>query len=272
MNDIFDIRRFGRYLAYDINNAKNNFGLSLLISGLLPVIFFTITQILSRIITGDWAEINVIHQILALGIALVTIFCSFPSKTYGPLTDRRAGSNWLMLPASAFEKFLSMLVISILVLPLCFAVLFLGSDALLSLLFPNYAQSLIHNIANLHEFMQIPEDAARAIPMYDQLPVHFWTMIFLGWVVNILFFVLGAIWFKRSKAAKTILTGFGISLVSGSLEMKFTDRAALACQMCDPAQTVDFIESMLKLTYWSSAVQIVILAVLIYARIKTLKH
>ena len=28
MNNVFDIKRFGRYLAYDLNNARNTFGVS----------------------------------------------------------------------------------------------------------------------------------------------------------------------------------------------------------------------------------------------------
>ena len=38
MNNIFDIKRFGQYFLYDLRRAWNNYGLSLLLMGLIPII------------------------------------------------------------------------------------------------------------------------------------------------------------------------------------------------------------------------------------------
>ena len=35
MNKVFDIKRFGKYFTYDLNNALGNYGISALVIGLL---------------------------------------------------------------------------------------------------------------------------------------------------------------------------------------------------------------------------------------------
>ena len=51
MNNIFNIKRFCNYFLYDLRNAKNNYGLSLLILGVMPVVLYIIVQLFSLIFT-----------------------------------------------------------------------------------------------------------------------------------------------------------------------------------------------------------------------------
>ena len=58
MNNVFDFKRFGNYFLYDLRRAKNNYAISLLVIGLLPVALYIITQFFS-LITGNgvaWAS------------------------------------------------------------------------------------------------------------------------------------------------------------------------------------------------------------------------
>ena len=47
MNNIFDIKRFGQYFLYDLRRAWNNYGLSLLLMGLIPIILYVVYQLIS---------------------------------------------------------------------------------------------------------------------------------------------------------------------------------------------------------------------------------
>ena len=135
MNKIFSFDRFWKYFKYDLVNAKSNFGLSALILGFLPLMAFIIGNLLSIIFTGEWAGWS-----FGTGIGIMAMCASFAIsaiiagvKLYGHLTDRKAGSNWILIPASTFEKFLSMVLIVFLVVPVCLAAMLLASDFILRL-------------------------------------------------------------------------------------------------------------------------------------------
>ena len=63
-------------------------------------------------------------------------------RSYGYLTEKKAGSNWLMVPASKAEKFVSMLLMVCIVIPLLFFVVYMVLDGFLSLVDPTYGQAL----------------------------------------------------------------------------------------------------------------------------------
>ena len=49
MNNIFDIKRFCQYFLYDLRRAWNNYGLSLLLMGLIPIILYVVYQFISLV-------------------------------------------------------------------------------------------------------------------------------------------------------------------------------------------------------------------------------
>ena len=144
MDSIFSFKRFVKYLGYDIVNAKNYFGLSLLICGLMPAIVYLVFALFSLVFTGNVQGGGGFSQITSICISLVVVILCFPAKVYGSVTERRAGSSWTLLPASVFEKWLSMLVVCCMVLPLCFGVLFFGVDGIMSLIVKGYPSSAIN--------------------------------------------------------------------------------------------------------------------------------
>ena len=100
MERIFDFRRFGRYLAYDLRNAKNNMGFTLLVYGVAPIFLFIIYEICSLIFSGYISPVGFAFRTVWL-FALV-LLCSImaPSRLYGHVTDKRYGTEFLMLPVS----------------------------------------------------------------------------------------------------------------------------------------------------------------------------
>ena len=110
MSNIFDITRFGNYFLYDLRRAKNNYGINLLIMGLTPVILLIFYLFIS-LIRGK--GISAMPDGLKFGgiVAIVmVVILSSGARTYGFITDKRSGSDFLMLPASTFEKWLSMVI------------------------------------------------------------------------------------------------------------------------------------------------------------------
>lgn len=258
-------------MVYDLNNAKNNYWLSLILVGLTPVISFVFYQLFFRIIEGYWGPDNGMLAPMAAFATLVVVTFTFPVKVYGGLTDKRTGSDWLMIPASTFEKWLSMIVITCVVLPACVAALFFGSDALLSVIFPHhYGDSLIHNLNLFHdEFMKQTDDI---------LDINFTGAGWLNWCENILIFTLGAVVFKKAKPAKTILCYVLLGIIMANIALIVL--AGVPHNMTEMFSTdgftADKFEAMIKIIniFVSAAYAVLFTMILggLYYRLRTLKH
>ena len=110
-----------------------------------------------------------------------------------------------MLPASRFEKYLSMMLISLVLVPLAFFLTYLLSDALVCLvdgkcggsIFSSW--SIINNIDPSEEDIKLGGNGL-------------WFIV--SWVLQTSsIFLLGALLFKKSKVLKTILSLFVISML-----------------------------------------------------------
>lgn len=266
MNNIFDIKRFGNYFLYDLRNAKNNYGLSLLILGTLSISTFVIYELFALIFSQHFSEIPVAMKFMVFFASITVVILGAGTKIYGNLTEKRAGSNFLMLPASTFEKWLSMGLITCIILPVVLLALQLGSDALASFIFPDtYGDRLLELIA-----LQDLKDNL----IENGIQINWTGLILLDWSEYILTFTLGAICFKKSKIAKTILCIFAISMILSTLGMIFIGRNGTLYfnwfdQFDTPAKAVRALN-------WAINISFIIMVggMLggIYYRIRTLKH
>jgi hypothetical protein len=212
MNKVFDIKRFGKYFTYDLNNALGNYGISALVIGLMPLILLVFSVIFSLIITGEVIAVPLPVKLALFGISVLVVILSAPTKLYGSLTERRAGTDWLMLPASSFEKFLSMAIMLCIVLPLVVFGLFVVCDLLLGWIVPAYGGSafkaLKDGISSNNIDMMLEEMSLVRTTTGGTL-----ASVFMGWCATVLPFGLGAICFKKGKAAKTILCILGVEIL-----------------------------------------------------------
>ena len=219
MNNIFDIKRFGNYFLYDLRRAKNNYGLSLLILGLIPVILFVTYVLLTLIglLFNSPAEgIGMMPEGMKFAgvfTAILVVLLGAGAKIYGFVTEKRAGSDFLMLPASTCEKWLSLVLVVCIVLPVVLFALLYVSDGLLALVFPNtYGSSLAGFIDK--DFV---EGLTAGLMDKDGLYINLPAILFLNWCENVLAFTLGAISFKRGKVGKTILCLFALGILFSTL-------------------------------------------------------
>lgn len=267
MNNIFDIKRFSTYFMYDLRNAKNNYGLSMVVVGLVPVIMFAFFQIIAWISNTDNSVFGSPVRVMSFLIACYIVLLSSPVKLYGRITERRYGSDWLLVPASTFEKWLSMMLITIVVIPVVMTVFLTVSDTALSLLFPYaYGETIFAMLDGVNIF---------DIECGSQLSINLGYPLTMSWICNALTFTLGAILFKRAKIAKTILACMAIGVVSSSIFFSlisadsfelFIDEVEISG---DPGRAVSILNNWVNITM---ILELVVLSVAIFFRLRTIKH
>lgn len=272
MNNVFDIKRFGRYLAYDLNNARNTFGVSALTVGLLPLILLFFYTLFALVFTGNVIQVALPAKMFILVFAFIIVGISGPVKLYGHLTERRSGSDWLMIPASSFEKFLSMALILCIVLPVVVLGLFSVCDLLLSWIVPIYGESVVREIGG---------GASRLLSSLDSdVPLVFFTPggavtgTWLTWCEAVLPFALGAIIFKKGKAAKTILCLIGLNMLLSII-------VAIVFKSVDFSNFEMFLENLTAenagfwVNFFVNAFYLVVVGGMLtalYFRVRTIKH
>lgn len=254
MNEMFNFKRFGTYFIADIKGCYRNYGLSLILLSLSGVIYYIISGLIGTIIGEGWETlISGITTLLIFIASSLAIVISMPHKCYGHITDRRKGASYILLPASTFEKFLSMIINSIVVIPAVFCTIFLGTDAILAALDKEYVFCLTELPSNIDIIM------STLTPLDD-------------FAAGILTFLLGAVYFRRHKIAKTILVmicaGFLFSIIAIPVTMNMTGLGY------DSAFIGDFTVNIQRLGWIDMTIDLTIvttLAVLVYCRLKTIK-
>ena len=270
MKDIFDFKRFGNYFLYDLKNAQSRFLISLLVLGCLPVITFFFGEIFHLIGTGSWDfNYDVGFRVFTFVVASLITILVFPGKVYGGLTDKRRGSDWVLIPASVTEKFVSMVLIVCVVLPVClFAILF-GADALMSLFFPHAYGAPLPNIDILKQFSEEMSFNSYGL----EVNIDPTGLLICYWFTNILAFTLGAVFFKKSKVAKTFLVAAIIGMLFSSLiSIFFTGNMTSLENMIESMNAVELFKTLnvfLNVSIW---LEIIVLLVCLYLRLKTIKH
>ena len=206
MKEIFDFKRFGKYFRYDLSHAVSSYWMTALILGFWPFIWLVFHWIFSFIFGADGSASHFFYQ--SWPIILMIIVCmSFGARVYGGVTDRKKGTDWIVLPASSLEKTLSLLLITCVVVPAVLFVLTILSNALVSLFVPDFGSLLPFDWIKDHVKMS---DAG-----FFNIPL----MVWLNWCENILIFTLGALCFKRNKVGKTILCYIAFGILIGILMM-----------------------------------------------------
>ena len=204
MKDFFSPGRFCRYFAYDLRGAWARYGLILLVLALTPVYIWVVWHFFETVITGTWTEPDTALRAGAATVAFLALMISAPVRIYGPLTEKREGTSWTLLPASIAEKTLSMVLVSGIVVPACFLVLFTGADALVCL--------LDKDAAGAWTLLPKIREAISEIKEYVRID---WFLAAITWTCSMaLPFLTGAVWFRKGKVPKTFLVLFGLGMLN----------------------------------------------------------
>lgn len=208
-NDIFSFSRFGRYFAGDLAAICSGKGLGLISFGLLPV-YVAILDLLFSSFGDGYEYMPVSSRIMIFAIAAWIFIIWTPAACYGYITDKRAGSVYTLIPVSSLEKALSMIISSVIVVPLAFLAVYFGLDLLITIVAGSPAEDSV--MLNL------------LTASFTPVSVDFSDMA-LQAMNSILLFLLGAIIFRKHKIAKTILVWMGISTVLGFIALPIINAA-----------------------------------------------
>lgn len=229
-NDIFNFRRFGKYFASDIRTCAANYGLSLLtISLLSPLVLYVIVATINQIMHNTWDGPDIGLRVFAFAVAMICMVVTMPVKCYGKITEKQYGSFWLTLPASRLEKFISMILMTCIIVPVSGVLLYLGLDALICAFDHTCGQNLfaggLELLQKMGEANEVTlnlidenitiEDATLVQELVRQMnnPWMYIDEIFCFTLP----FLLGAVFFRNGKTVKTFIALFAISTVTGMI-------------------------------------------------------
>lgn len=275
--DIFDFKRFGKYLLADFKSCISKYGTNMIILSFCGIAVWLVAKLFILLFTKSWTGgedlLPGLRTLLWFTVLFVTML-TVPSKCYGHLTDRSAGSKFLMLPASTLEKTASMIINSIVI----FAgvlLLFCCTDAIICFIDPNCGTNLFQR----RGFVNVFTEAMKELE-FDGFSINgFYFSFIASFVEDLLIFLLGALIFKKNKVAKTlgvillistafsmIMTPLSISLV-GNVNMNDTEMLAM---LKDKLGWL--FNNMIPISNVLNSIVNVGLMVAIYFRVKTIKH
>ena len=229
MNEIFNFKRFWTYFKYDLKQMWRNHSKAAILIGGASAIIYVIWVLMSLVFAQRWTAPPMAARAIVFGIAYL-ILIIYTTRTYGHLTDKKAGSSWLMIPASKAEKYVSMLLVTLIVIPVLFFVVYFLIDGFLSLVDPTYGQALITGISGLYTSVwnTVTNLGAESPITFTSSSLVFPTILSL--FSNILYFLLCGICFKKNKIVGAFAILFGLSLISSLLMGLFVPQYVMNIQ------------------------------------------
>ena len=215
-NNTFDWNRFCKVVYKDFRNLWPAFGTTMLIITLLPLALWLLVLVTDPHRTVNF-EPSIRLSIVVILPALASIMT--PSRLYRTVNLRGEGIHFAMLPASKLEKFLSILLYTLIVCPLLVLVAGVVLDMLLYLLpFGSYRESIFScEFAGWFDYV-IGDLTGGAITMLLIASVF-------SHIATALLFLFTATIFRRHKVLQTFLwlwlISFVLSLVLMPLAIHF---------------------------------------------------
>jgi hypothetical protein len=221
MNNIFNFRRFGKYFTSDIRCCAANYGLSMLLISMMGLIIYAGTIFMGLIFKGQWGGPELGFRVFTFLVCLAVFTFTMPVKCYGRISEKRFGTQWILIPASSLEKSLSMILLNAIVMPVVMCAVYFGVDAILCGLDSTCGASIAGSLKTLIDiFLEISLATQSDLSEYPAL-AHFVKQVSCPWlyaddiIQMFLITLLGTILFKKGKSAKTILFYVAITTVLG---------------------------------------------------------
>ena len=284
MNNTFDWTRFCKVVRKDFSNIWQNAGTSLLIITLLPILAWLLWWALSGIEEMP-AIVPEVRWCFIAGSVLLAAMVS-PSRMYRTANLQKEGIYFAMLPASKLEKYLSMLLFTIVVCPL---LCFLGGmvlDYFLTLLpfgpynkwlwQTDYLADALDGYRGLVSgaFPNVNENTLMLVQVFTPWKVVLYALLcHLSYVA--LFLFTNTI-FKKHKVLQTLLWTWLISFV---LNIVLTP--IMGAMMIDGNWIEEFFETAnpvrsFNIAYWAAVVWSVVLTTVFFwwasYRLKNMKY
>ena len=216
-NDVFSLNRFWRYLKSDFDAFVSRYGITLLVISTMPVSCEVFSGVLSLMSTGKWQGMEMNSRLVLFVLFGIIMLINAPSRLYGHITDRKDGSAFLLLPVSRLEKYVSMILITCIVLPFIYILIYMGLDVMVCMFDPTCDVSLFSYMYSYEEFSNTGIGSQNHI-LQSVLNNNFGSILsplyFIDDIIRVsLIFLLGALVFKTSKTGKTLGCAIVISML-----------------------------------------------------------
>ena len=275
-NETFSFKRFWTYFKYDLVQLWRRHSKAALLISLSGLIFYIVWVSGSLVFGHSWSAPGMAGR-MAIGFVALAILELYYAYLYGFVTDRRKGSSYLMVPASTTEKFVSMLLNALIVVPVLFAVVFLGVDALLCLVDPTCSDPLIvkgvSGIREAVEFIYANSPEAFYLASLSKLVIA----TVLSAIFNNLYFLLCGLCFKKNKIVGAIAIAMGVSFLMSIVMGLFAPGISEwfmvhGADFEDPEFVKQFAGSTMTWANILAAVLAIGMGTAIIYRLKTIKH
>ena len=276
MNETFNFNRFWTYFKYDLKQMWRNHSKPAILIGGAGIIFYVLWILGSLVFTQSWTAPPIVARFVVLLFAFMVLEF-YQTRTYGYLTEKKAGSSWLMIPASGTEKCISMVLVTILVIPALFFAVYFLLDGFLSLVDPTYGKAMVTG------FFSVYSDFVNALGSFnDESPILFTpaSLIFptiVSTFCNFLYFLLCGICFKKNKIGAAIAILFGIStlmsLIGGLIIPPLDlERIFLNLDAVDGQTAARWVVGLMNASVAFTCLLTIGLGWGVWRRIKTLQH
>lgn len=259
VNDVFNWNRFWRYLKSDFNSFISRFGITLLVMSTMAVTTDAFNGLFSFFISGEWIGMTAPVRMILFFIFGIIILITAPAKLYGYLTDRKEGSAFLMLPASRLEKYVSMVLLTGIVVPFIFGVIYFGLDIMVCMVDHTCGKSLF-NMVFYTDFTSVFGELTSGIQDWSTYMTNitsvFSPFLYLDDIFNtLMLFLLGALIFKTSKTGKTlgclILLALSLQMIlSPIMALTFIDKFRVLSESDFNGMTVEMFNQTFPLISW----------------------
>lgn len=273
-NEVFSFKRFWTYFKYDLVQLYRRHAKAALLFAGSGLILYVAWIAGSLVFDHCWSAPNIGARVVVamLSAAALEFYYAY---LYGFVTDRRKGSSYLMIPASKTEKFVSILLNALIVVPVAFIAVQLGVDALLCLLDPtmegtmagggyDVVTGLMERLADEEDLLLLRSSMSTAV-----------VLSLLSFAFNYLYFLLCGMCFRKSKivGAVAIVIGvtFVLSLCSGLFIGPLTEWA-MNFDFDDVYEAQAFARGFLRGMTIVEAFMVLGIGWGIFHRLKTLKH
>lgn len=200
MNQFFSFHRFALLLLKHWADNKKRYALSVLAFVGLLITWFVFT-----LLTGLDRPMGKEVQNITFFFALFAVGTFYASQYYRDLGSRAKGINFLLVPASAFEKLLCSLLYTVVL----FFVVFTTAFYLVDVLMVAVANSLTGTATSAEKPSVVNVFKIIVVRFNRDSTVNF--LLFFFSVQSV--FLLGSVYFEKYSFIKTIVCGFAAAFV-----------------------------------------------------------
>jgi hypothetical protein len=205
MNAVFDLNRWLLYIGKHWNENKKKYLLSLSAIGGLLVLWFSFLMIANP---GNPMSKGI--QIVTYYVGLYLTGCIYASLAFSDLSDGPKAINYLLVPASLFEKLSSAILYGVILFFIGYTIIFYVVDFTMVKIAAGIISALAEHDSSIRNH---PQELGNVFFMKDFSGSEELFYLLLGYFVVQSIFLSGSVYFAKFQFIKTLIAGLIVFLV-----------------------------------------------------------